>query len=1391
MIRPLAIALALLVSCQKSHDTTIDVPPPLAGDSEEIAKPPSLEKAPHPSLRLERPDAGIELATKLETWFGDNATHRLHVQLDRPLYRPGESIWVKTWDLATRGMEASKQRYITYELVDARGTVAQSKQVLVSKKGTSTNDFVLPPGVAGGSWTLKVTTPDGQVSERAFAVASFQSPRIKKTLEFVREAYGPGDDVEAAITLERSTGEKLANIVARAVVQADGVALDPISIETDGEGEALVRFSVPEDITRPDVMLTVLVDDGGITESISRPVPVVLDQVQLAWFPEGGDWVEGLPARIYFEATDPFGEAADISGSIIDDSGREVADLHSWHDGRGRAEFTPEAGRRYFARIDAPADLENPFFPLPRPNTDGCVMRHHDDLDGQQRAVRVSVACTSERDVFVIASQQEQVLDTVSVRVKPEAPATAYLEADGPLSGAQGVARVTVLDGALQPMAERLVYRNRGRELAVEITANKDKYQPRDEVVLTVQTRDPDGNPVPAELAMSVVDDTLLSYADDEEGNLLSRLMLEADLPDPIDDPGFFYDKDEEDAALGLDLVLGTRGWRKFDWVQVKEHEPSKDVVAKTGERERKIAEIATGSEDFLEWASGPVDALLGAQPMGIELGILPEAEPVPMPDAPMMVRGAGQMLALEDDIVLQDLGYLGGELLDLEQQAGRWAGGKRRDSRGGRGYWSQPQWAAVRVFPKPRYDSGLTGTRTDFRDTVLWEPAIVTNGEGSAEVRFFLSDAVTGFKAVAEGVGDGWIGHGEHLVASVLPFHLAAKLPQELSFGDRLLLPVTLENQGDASVVVDLETELGPLLRLEDGTPGSVTLASGDRQTTHLPIVVNQARGEASLTLTAHTDGLEDSVQRKIPVVPRGFPADWTASGLLKGDADHSLAIHKALEGTVTTQLTVFPSPVSTMLEGIEGMVRTPGGCFEQTSSTNYPNILVLDYLDRTGTGGKLTVNRQQVLEAGYNKLTGYQINAGGFETWGSGPGKEALSAYGLLQFSDMKSVYDVSPSIIERDIAYLYKQRDGKGGFSVTGSSAHGYGSAPPEVLDAYITWALVETGQRDLAPELRVQANAAAHSNDPYQLALATMTMLKTRPETGAKAAARLAKLQAKDGSFPGSKTSIMRSAGRNLLVESTALSAMALLEAGRYGESNLAVNWLHEHKNGPGTWGATQANVLALKALSKAAKKAGARSSGEISVLVDDEPVGTIQWARGARDSVSMDLSKYLGEGSHDIRLEYSGQPIPYALDAAWTTTLPNQHADRRLDLDTELMAEQIAMGETTRMVTRISNRTDDVVPDPIARIGLPAGLQPQTWQLEQLVERGEVAFFEVRPREVTLYWDGIAKDEVHEVKLDLVAEVPGVFTAPASSAFPYYDDSYKAWADGAKIRIESS
>src|SRR4029079_4752877 len=86
---------------------------------------------------------------------------------------------------------------------------------------------------------------------------------------------------------------------------------------------------------------------------------------------------------------------------------------------------------------------------------------------------------------------------------------------------------------------------------------------------LKVKTEDAKGNPVKANIALAVVDDTVLSFADDKSAKILAHLYLEPELgataTDPIEEPNFYF-SDKPEAAAAMDALLATRGYRRFEW---------------------------------------------------------------------------------------------------------------------------------------------------------------------------------------------------------------------------------------------------------------------------------------------------------------------------------------------------------------------------------------------------------------------------------------------------------------------------------------------------------------------------------------------------------------------------------------------------------------------------------------------------------------------------------------------------------------------------------------------------------------------------------------------------------------------------------------------------------
>jgi uncharacterized protein YfaS (alpha-2-macroglobulin family) len=712
--------------------------------------------------------------------------------------------------------------------------------------------------------------------------------------------------------------------------------------------------------------------------------------------------------------------------------------------------------------------------------------------------------------------------------------------------------------------------------------------------------------------------------------------------------------------------------------------------------------------------------------------------------------------------------------------------------------------WAPVRVFPAPTYEARYDGPRTDFRETIYWQPSVRTDRSGKARVGFYLSDAVTSFRATAEGVsGGGLPGRGEAAIQSKLPVSLSVTLPLEVSKGDVIRLPVTVANETSYPQEVAVVTQFGPAFRVGGGVPSRLTLAGGKRQSffARLEVVGDGRKADDGAVLIAiDAAHLRDEVKKTIRVVPLGFPQQVSLAGTVAAatPARHEVDLAGAMPGTLNASLTLYPSPLATMVEGTEAIVREPYGCFEQASSANYPNIMVLDYLEQNQAADPALVERTMgMLDRGYKMIAGYESPQKGYEWFGGDPGHEALTAYGLMEFADMTRVYsDVDRPMIARTQAWLKGRRDGKGGFLRNDRALDSFGQASPEVTNGYITYALSETGEKDLAKELAVQRQVAQGTQDPYLLALATNTLLNLEPTaaTTRSALGRLAGLQKANGAFTGADHSITRSGGAALDIETTALAVLAFLDAGDDYQPQVrkAVEWLNANRSGYGNFGSTQSTVLALKAMAAYAESSRATpSDGKATVLVNGKLAGELSFAKGDRGALVFDdLAAALKPGKNTIELRLTGQSsLPYSLAIDFASKLPPSSPQAAATVATALARSKVPMGESVRMKVTVKNVTAEGIPMTLARVGLPGGLTFQTWQLKELRDKQMIDFYETREREVILYFRSLAPNAIRDVDLDLIARVPGDFVGPASRAYLYYTDEFKHWAEPVSVTVE--
>ncbi len=722
-----------------------------------------------------------------------------------------------------------------------------------------------------------------------------------------------------------------------------------------------------------------------------------------------------------------------------------------------------------------------------------------------------------------------------------------------------------------------------------------------------------------------------------------------------------------------------------------------------------------------------------------------------------------------------------------------------------------------VREYAHQR-DSALGEVRADFTETVFWHPVLVLPENGKLAVEFQLSDDIARYQVLVAGhTLDGRIGAVTKTIEARQPFSLDPKLPIEISHTDVIDAPIRVTNDSDdARKVTFAVAPIG--LRPEGAVPEFLDLGANGKGRKVVRLRADKLSGDAGVGVTGTSGADKDTILRTIRVVPDGFPGVGSFSDTIETRATGTVKLPDVVPGSLRVRLEVYPTSMSDLVKGLDGLLREPSGCFEQTSTSNYPNAMILDYMQQSNQANPEAARRaKELLDRGYAKLVSFECPdtplkaRQGFEWFGAADQQhEALTAYGLLQFKDMARVHPVDPELIKRTQAFLMSRRDGQGGFKRNPRALDRFGGAPNHTTNAYIVWALVEsdpedTEKLDLAKEiqaLKAEATNAdsAGGKDAYFVALtANVLLMRGDRQTAHQLLDRLKDKHTKNGAVIGAVTSITRSGGRDLEIETTALALLGWLRANdpKYGTVvKDATKWISQQRGGYGGFGSTQSTILALKALSLFAKKsAHPPESGEITVLVGGKPVAVRPFTQQDVEVIGLDIANpetiFKAGATTDVEIKTTAKhAYPFALSYTYTTVKPESAEKCAVRIATKLTKTEAAEGDTVPLHVTFENKVDKGHGMAVAIIGIPAGMKVPTdmKQLTVLRENKSIAYFEIRGRELVLYWRELAPNQKIELTVDLVCDVPGTYRGPASRGYLYYDADHKHWVEPLAVKI---
>ncbi len=405
---------------------------------------------------------------------------------------------------------------------------------------------------------------------------------------------------------------------------------------------------------------------------------------------------------------------------------------------------------------------------------------------------------------------------------------------------------------------------------------------------------------------------------------------------------------------------------------------------------------------------------------------------------------------------------------------------------------------------------------RKEFEDTAFWDGAVVTDRSGRATVEMTLPDNLTTW--VLRGVGvtaATEVGEATLDLLVTKPLLVRPVTPRFFVVGDRVQLAALVSNNSDESldVTVALHAEG---LTLDGESETGVTIPAGSEEKVTWWVEVGDVPS-ADVMMSAVGGAYSDAARPRLTTGPEGsllvhrYTAPeivGTGGQLVEEDTRTEVVAlppkYDDRRGELTIRLD--PSLAAGMRDGLDYLEHFPYECTEQTVSRFLPNVLTYQALRDLGMQDQaLEEKLPGLVEEGLDKLYAQQRGDGGWGWWYR-PGEEGesnphLTAYVVFALVKAQGAgFDVRDRVVERGLDYL-------AGSLSPARELQSYREANRQ---AFILYVMAEAGQARRASEYTGDLFERRDKLSHYGRAFLALTFQLLGEETARQESSRVATL-----------------------------------------------------------------------------------------------------------------------------------------------------------------------------------------------------------------------------------------------------------------------------------------
>ena len=283
------------------------------------------------------------------------------------------------------------------------------------------------------------------------------------------------------------------------------------------------------------------------------PARITSSTLDVQFFPEGGNLVEGVESRIGFKVIGSNGLGLDCFGALVNQTQDTIVKFKTHKFGMGSFLFKPKPDQIYKAVIfnDKRQSSSHNFTEIDKSGYSLIVI----DAGDKIKIVVNNPEGILTAHLFIHTRQSIKVSEVTTTRNK-----TAEFIVDKSKL-ADGVSHFTILDQDGRPVCERLYFKKPSQNLVLNTTVDQKEYATRRKVQLNIENK----QVLEGSLSVSVFRGDSMSSNE----NITNYLLLKSDLVGPVESPEYYF-YDGPDAHQAVDNLMLTQGWRRFTWGSIK-----------------------------------------------------------------------------------------------------------------------------------------------------------------------------------------------------------------------------------------------------------------------------------------------------------------------------------------------------------------------------------------------------------------------------------------------------------------------------------------------------------------------------------------------------------------------------------------------------------------------------------------------------------------------------------------------------------------------------------------------------------------------------------------------------------------------------------------------------